>query len=359
MAAEIDTAHDVRARRVLHRRVGRHDARLLLRDGARRRARRHGAPARRPPALGEDPGQQGDVRGTRSDRREVVVDAARAALQGQVSAPRPAQPPQDRRRRRTRRIHGIAEPHRAHLRLPEEHQARPAVAGADDPAHGPGGRRRQRRLPVGLAHRDRRATHRTRAGERDRRTRPRPTRCCARSCPADPGYTTENNLRMFLSLIYGATEKVILTSPYFVPDEAMVYAITTACQRGLEVQLFVSEIRRPMARRARAALVLQRPARGGRADLPVPGAVHPALQALLDRRRHRRHRLEQHGHPLVQPERGGLAPGARRVVRRAACARSSRATGTPAASSRSRSGASEPLKATFLDGIARLTSAVN
>jgi cardiolipin synthase len=59
--------------------------------------------------------------------------------------------------------------------------------------------------------------------------------------PSGPGYETENNLRMFLSLIYGATEKVIITSPYFVPDEAMVYAITTACQRGLEVQLFVSE----------------------------------------------------------------------------------------------------------------------
>lgn len=60
--------------------------------------------------------------------------------------------------------------------------------------------------------------------------------------PSGPGYPTENNLRMFLSLIYGATDKVIITSPYFVPDEAMVYAITTACQRGLEVQLFVSEI---------------------------------------------------------------------------------------------------------------------
>ncbi|WES64031.1 cardiolipin synthase [Microbacter sp. GSS18] len=60
--------------------------------------------------------------------------------------------------------------------------------------------------------------------------------------PSGPGYTTENNLRLFLSLIHGATEKVILTSPYFVPDEAMVYAITTACQRGLDVQLFVSEI---------------------------------------------------------------------------------------------------------------------
>ncbi|MET0885100.1 MAG: phospholipase D-like domain-containing protein, partial [Mycetocola sp.] len=60
--------------------------------------------------------------------------------------------------------------------------------------------------------------------------------------PSGPGYDTENNLRLFLSLLYGATERVIITSPYFVPDEAMVYAITTACQRGLEVQLFVSEI---------------------------------------------------------------------------------------------------------------------
>ncbi|WP_382305939.1 cardiolipin synthase [Herbiconiux sp. UC225_62] len=60
--------------------------------------------------------------------------------------------------------------------------------------------------------------------------------------PSGPGYAFENNLRMFLGLIYGAERKVIITSPYFVPDEAMMYAITGACQRGLEVQLFVSEI---------------------------------------------------------------------------------------------------------------------
>jgi cardiolipin synthase len=74
------------------------------------------------------------------------------------------------------------------------------------------------------------------------RADPSPDALVCQVVPSGPGYQTENNLRMFLSLIYGATEKVILTSPYFVPDEAMVYAITTACQRGLEVQLFVSEI---------------------------------------------------------------------------------------------------------------------
>jgi cardiolipin synthase len=64
----------------------------------------------------------------------------------------------------------------------------------------------------------------------------------AQVVPSGPGYPTENNLNLFLSLIYGATERVIITSPYFVPDEAMVYAITGACHRGLDVQLFVSEI---------------------------------------------------------------------------------------------------------------------
>jgi cardiolipin synthase len=42
--------------------------------------------------------------------------------------------------------------------------------------------------------------------------------------------------------VNSAQERVIITSPYFVPDEAMVYAITSAKLRGLDVQLFVSEV---------------------------------------------------------------------------------------------------------------------
>jgi cardiolipin synthase len=60
--------------------------------------------------------------------------------------------------------------------------------------------------------------------------------------PSGPGFETENNLRLFLALVHSAGERVIVTSPYFVPDEAMMYALTSACQRGLEVHLFVSEI---------------------------------------------------------------------------------------------------------------------
>ncbi|WP_394553399.1 cardiolipin synthase [Agromyces sp. MMS24-JH15] len=60
--------------------------------------------------------------------------------------------------------------------------------------------------------------------------------------PSGPAYELENNLRLFLALVASAQERVIITSPYFVPDEAMMYAITSAKFRGLDVQLFVSEI---------------------------------------------------------------------------------------------------------------------
>lgn len=74
---------------------------------------------------------------------------------------------------------------------------------------------------------------------------PRDTSAPAVDCqvvPSGPGFESENNLRCFLALVHSAQTRVIVTSPYFVPDEAMMYALTSACQRGLDVQLFVSEL---------------------------------------------------------------------------------------------------------------------
>lgn len=59
--------------------------------------------------------------------------------------------------------------------------------------------------------------------------------------PSGPGFAEENNLRLFLALLYSAQEKIIITSPYFVPDESLLYAVTSATQRGVRVELFVSE----------------------------------------------------------------------------------------------------------------------
>jgi cardiolipin synthase len=39
--------------------------------------------------------------------------------------------------------------------------------------------------------------------------------------------------------IYGARSELILTTPYFVPDEALLTALSTAARRGVEVSLIV------------------------------------------------------------------------------------------------------------------------
>ncbi|WP_432563384.1 cardiolipin synthase [Kineococcus sp. SYSU DK003] len=59
--------------------------------------------------------------------------------------------------------------------------------------------------------------------------------------PSGPGFPTEPNLRMFAALIHAATRTVSIVSPYFVPDEGLEQAITTAAYRGVAVELFVSE----------------------------------------------------------------------------------------------------------------------
>lgn len=59
--------------------------------------------------------------------------------------------------------------------------------------------------------------------------------------PSGPGYTTEPNLRMFNSVVHHAKDRLILCSPYFIPDESLLEAVTTACYRGVQVELLVSE----------------------------------------------------------------------------------------------------------------------
>ena len=59
--------------------------------------------------------------------------------------------------------------------------------------------------------------------------------------PSGPGFEVENNLHLFNSLLYAARRRVSITSPYFVPDESLLVAVTSAAFRGVEVELFVPE----------------------------------------------------------------------------------------------------------------------
>jgi cardiolipin synthase len=59
--------------------------------------------------------------------------------------------------------------------------------------------------------------------------------------PSGPGFEFQNNLKLFMGLLFAAQRKIIIVSPYFVPDEGLLTAIQTATQRGIHVELFVSE----------------------------------------------------------------------------------------------------------------------
>ncbi|MDH2456470.1 cardiolipin synthase [Corynebacterium bovis] len=59
--------------------------------------------------------------------------------------------------------------------------------------------------------------------------------------PSGPGFTTEPNLRLFTSVAHHAKHRLQLVSPYFIPDESLLEAVTTAAYRGVQVELYVSE----------------------------------------------------------------------------------------------------------------------
>jgi cardiolipin synthase len=63
----------------------------------------------------------------------------------------------------------------------------------------------------------------------------------AQALPSGPAFPTQNNQRLFVSLIHGASKQVVLTTPYFIPDEPLLQAMQTAVLRGVDVHLVVSE----------------------------------------------------------------------------------------------------------------------
>jgi cardiolipin synthase len=60
--------------------------------------------------------------------------------------------------------------------------------------------------------------------------------------PSGSGFENENNLRLFSSLIHAAKHKLVITNPYFVPDDSLMLAITSAALRGVDVTLLNSAV---------------------------------------------------------------------------------------------------------------------
>jgi cardiolipin synthase len=64
----------------------------------------------------------------------------------------------------------------------------------------------------------------------------------AQALASGPAFPTQNNQRLFVALIHAARRRVVLTTPYFIPDEPLLQAVQTAAIRGVSVDLVVSEV---------------------------------------------------------------------------------------------------------------------
>lgn len=60
--------------------------------------------------------------------------------------------------------------------------------------------------------------------------------------PSGPGFEHNNNLMLFVGLLHTAQRRITIANPYVVPDESLLLALTSAAQRGVEVNLIVSEL---------------------------------------------------------------------------------------------------------------------
>jgi len=64
----------------------------------------------------------------------------------------------------------------------------------------------------------------------------------AQVVPSGPLYPTENVQRLLVSLIHGARRRVVITTPYLIPDAPLLQAMETAVLRGVEVFVILSKI---------------------------------------------------------------------------------------------------------------------
>ncbi|HYT88377.1 MAG TPA: cardiolipin synthase [Gemmataceae bacterium] len=62
----------------------------------------------------------------------------------------------------------------------------------------------------------------------------------AQVLPSGPGYPHANTHNLLVTLIHGARERVVITTPYFIPDSSLLQALQTAALRGVDVHLVVS-----------------------------------------------------------------------------------------------------------------------
>ncbi|MFI5232038.1 MAG: cardiolipin synthase [Gemmatimonadales bacterium] len=97
----------------------------------------------------------------------------------------------------------------------------------------------------------------------------------AQVLPSGPGYPGENTRDLFIALLYAARKSVVITTPYFIPDEPFLQALRAAATRGVAVQLVVSKhANQPISQLAQRAYYDELLGAGVRVHLYRPRFLH-------------------------------------------------------------------------------------
>lgn len=80
---------------------------------------------------------------------------------------------------------------------------------------------------------------------------PTETAGLAQVVPSGPGYNEGTAEAVMVALMYGARQRIVLTSPYVIPTESFLAAMCSAARRGVEVDLIVdAESNKPLVQLA-------------------------------------------------------------------------------------------------------------
>ena len=79
----------------------------------------------------------------------------------------------------------------------------------------------------------------------------------------------------FSELIHSARDELVVTTPYFIPDEQLLFALTSAARRCVRTVILFPEAERQPDRRRVEPQLLQGPDRRGRRDLRIPPGPPP------------------------------------------------------------------------------------
>ncbi|MGI6252652.1 MAG: cardiolipin synthase [Aminivibrio sp.] len=73
---------------------------------------------------------------------------------------------------------------------------------------------------------------------------PRPLRtgqAVIQTVPSGPSYPWQNYQRLVVSALHGARRRVVITTPYLIPDDELIHALETAALAGVRLQLVIPE----------------------------------------------------------------------------------------------------------------------